>query len=232
MKTDHAMSSDNLNTCINDKICLARLTQSARGLAYKWFYLFDSLAEDVDHAATMLLHEAYIEASSTLSHSDPQYRSLHSWFFGIMCHILMRKQRRLKHKLQQRVALTTLSPVEELTGELPSESDPLDTFLPLSDADPESLYLMREQREQVDWLLSFLDMQDRSIVNLYFFRGLRGSEIAQMLHWSPNQFHTHLHHILQRLRAIAQERSKDEEWNITIPPGIRSEREKSCCFVF
>ncbi|MBO0795722.1 MAG: hypothetical protein J2P36_32935, partial [Ktedonobacteraceae bacterium] len=47
------------------------LTQVARKLAYKWFSLFDSLAEDPEHAAKMLLHEAYIEAISTFHLCDP-----------------------------------------------------------------------------------------------------------------------------------------------------------------
>lgn len=229
MKSDQTMSCDTLNTCINDEMCLAELTQSARGLAYKWFRLFDSLAEDVDHAATMLLNEAYIEAAS---HSEPQYQSLRSWFVGTMRHILMRKQRSLKREQWQLMTSSTFSPDEDLPEEYLLESNLLDTFLSLCDADPEYLYLAREQREYVDWLLSFLNTQDHRIVDLYFFRCYRGPEIAQMYHWSLPYFHTHLHSILKRLRAIAHERSKDEEWNAMILPGNRSEHEKSCCFAF
>jgi RNA polymerase sigma factor (sigma-70 family) len=180
------------------------LTQSARGLVRNKLDIFDGLAEDTNVAADILLHEGYIEAVRTILSGETRCRSFCSWFVGIMDHRLRRMRQGLKQKrLQlQQMPQSTLSSVQEQ----PLEDDPLDSFPSLISIDPEHCYVACEQ---VNWLLSFLDERDRTIVDLYVFRGLSGPEIAQRFGWSLDQFHTHLHYVFRRLRTILQERTKD-----------------------
>jgi DNA-directed RNA polymerase specialized sigma24 family protein len=179
------------------------LTQSARGLVHHSLYLFDGLAEDTDHAADILLSEAYIEAAWTILLGKTTYRSFLSWFVGIMCNLLKRKRRLLEQKrLQLQMPQSTLFSVQPLS----LEGDPLDSFLSLTRAGPEH---QCEMRAQVEWFLSFLNAQDRMIVDLYFFQSVPGPEIAQRFQWSNDHFRTHLCRIMRSLRAIAKERMND-----------------------
>jgi len=70
------MEADNSKSCTTLAECFSKhykeITQGAYGLADKWPFAFDGLAENRKCAATILLHEAYIDASSTFSHFKPE----------------------------------------------------------------------------------------------------------------------------------------------------------------
>jgi RNA polymerase sigma factor (sigma-70 family) len=202
MDSDGPMSLEALDTCFNE--LLQVLTQIAYGLVYNKLDFFDGLAEDARAAANILLHEAYIEAAKTILSGNTKCRSFRSWFVRIMCHLLSKKRKSFEQKrLQlQQMPPSTLSSFQEQ----PLEGDPLDSFPSIISTDPEHCYMACEQ---VNWLLSFLDERDHTIVDLYVFRGLSGPEIAQRFDWSLDQFHTRLHYIFRRLRTIIQERTED-----------------------
>src|SRR5216110_1225870 len=167
MLSDCIMSREQFNEYVDTYY--QELTQSAHVLAKKKMFLFDSLAEDPDHAATILLHEAYINACSTLQSFDPVYGPFPCWFVGIMCHVLLRKQRCSEHRFRQRMIPDIGPPVQEQ----PPEDDPLDLLVSLVDNDPQDRYIVLEE---LDELLSSLNARDRTLVTLRFFYGIPGAE--------------------------------------------------------
>ena len=69
------------------------------------------------------------------------------------------------------------------------------------------------ERDSIARLLSFLNDRDRMIIDLYFFQSVKGCEIAEQLHWSPNQLQTRLQKIYRQLKMLIQERMDDPEWS-------------------
>ena len=195
------MEADNSKSCTTLAECFSKhykeITQGAYGLADKWPFAFDGLAENRKCAAIILLHEAYIDASSTFSHFKPERRPFPIWFFKIMYCVMLGKLHSLKQKRWQQVTPSASSAVEED----PPEGDPFDLFISPHCTDPQDRYVVVEQ---VNELLSSLNPRDRSILYHYAIRDRSGPEIAQRLDCSLDQFHTHLSYIRQHLRTIAQ----------------------------
>jgi RNA polymerase sigma factor (sigma-70 family) len=184
------------------------LKKAAHRLAYQWFDVFDSLAEDVEHAADILFNEAYIAAAASIHSLDPITGNFRSWFTRIMLRNLQRKTHRLIKKRDNNFVETPLS---QCLDEHPpnvdtSAKDPLDLLIPL---------LWNEQEEQivncieVEQLLASLSPQDREIIELRYYQRYSIPEIAQMLHWSTtNAAALKIHRILLRLRSTLGETSE------------------------
>jgi RNA polymerase sigma factor (sigma-70 family) len=198
------------------------LTQSAHAFTKEKKILLNSLVEDRDDAATILVHESYIEATSTLHHFDPAYRSPFYWFGGIMDHVIKRLQRCPKRKLQQQLTSDTCSSAQEQL----QDDDPLDLLVSLDNCDPEKRYMIHEE---LDGLLSLLNAQDRNMITLRFFYGMTGAEIAKRLNRTPGHVCTRFSRIFRQLRMLAQERRNNEKWSVKTRPSNSNLLAKNCC---
>jgi RNA polymerase sigma factor (sigma-70 family) len=169
-----------------------KLLSFARSMARKW--MFDELAEDDEHAALMLLHDSYIRAVFALPHFQPERQPICFWLLKIM-HYLLLEMRRSRHT-QRRQHDLHLS-LSDMEGQIVTNKPLHQTTSSKTQFDEDVL-----THDQLQETLSHLNHQDRMIVNLYHFHDIAGPDIARMLDWSTQQFHSHLYYIHRYLRTF------------------------------
>jgi DNA-directed RNA polymerase specialized sigma24 family protein len=162
-------------------------------------YLF--AGETLANAACTLIHDTYKEAAKKFAQFDPEFHPVStefvSWYGACMQYTFLRKQR---IESQQHLKL-----VQDYH---PVACDPPTLCLSFDEMDDNLI-----RRETLDSILSHsqLDPFERTVVDLSYWRGWQGSEIARWFNLSPAYLRTRRQRALHYLRSIAQEIQQDEE---------------------
>jgi hypothetical protein len=159
-------------------------------------YLFE--ADTRRNAACTLISDTYHEAKQKFAQFNPTYGTFVKWYGGFMRLTFWRTLRRCgQHS-------------SNLVQDAPGGCDPPNQHLSFQELDDHLI-----QREMVEDILSHshLNLLERIIVELSYWRGWQGLEIAEWFHLSPDYLRAKRYRTLCKARSAAHGLQQDEEAN-------------------
>jgi len=167
-----------------DQDAFGRLVVAYQTPVYNLTYRMLGNAAEAEEAA----QEAFLRAYTHLGSYDPQ-RPFRSWLLSIASHYCIDRLRRRR--------ITWLSLDDEIAMPMPGR-------LASNRPNPESATMQREQKEQIQRLLTSLSPTDRAAITLCYWYDCSYEEIAATLNLTVSAVKSRLHRARRALARMMQ----------------------------